>query len=354
MHMLEIIDEVKRRSLLPFRSICHTMKLPYGNVMRWRQRRQAALPCIRRPGPKKIALLDFSALSAGLRELVHGVKRTAGIGDLYRSFAACISRRVLQTLVAMVRHDAQTDHRNNLRRIQWHTPGIVWAMDASEYEQRNSEGKKVYLHQLQDLGSRYKFSPMAGACPCGKEIAGYLAAQFDRFGAPLFLKRDNGGNMNHVAVNDVLSEYFVIPVNSPAYYAPYNGGIEHAQGELKSELRSMLITAPACPREHIEAYAASAVHALNHGQRSCLNGQNACLTFFTGKRTFTKRQRRNVYEWIIALQKHILENMKEGQNSSAESAWRIAVESWLRKNGFITVTINNKVLPYSFGIRTHN
>ncbi|MDD5358621.1 MAG: hypothetical protein PHX80_05720 [Candidatus Nanoarchaeia archaeon] len=352
--MLAIIDAVKRQSLLPFRSICHTMKLPYGNVMRWRQRRQAPLPCVRRPGPKKIAPLDLSALSAGIGQLAHGVKRTIGAGDLYRRYAAGISRRVLMALVAMARHDVHTDQRNNLRRIAWLAPGVIWAMDASEYEQRDAQGKKVYLNQVQDLASRYKFSPMAGECPCGEEIAGYLAAQFKRFGAPLFLKRDNGGNMNHAAINDVLSEYFVIPLNSPVYYAPYNGGIEHAQGELKSELRSLLSMASACPREHIEAYSAAAAHNLNHGQRPCLNGQNACQAFFTTKQTFTKRQRRNVYEWIVALQKHILENMKDNQKSSAESAWRIAVESWLRKNGSITVTINKKVLPVFQEIRTHN
>jgi len=28
----------------------------------------------------------------------------------------------------------------------------------------------------------------------------------------------------------------IIPLNSPYFYAPYNGGIEHAHGELKSYL----------------------------------------------------------------------------------------------------------------------
>jgi hypothetical protein len=57
------------------------------------------------------------------------------------------------------------------------------------------------------------------------------------FGTPLFCKRDNGGNLNHHAVNDVLEEANVIPINSPPYTAPYNGAIEHIQVEFKDYLR---------------------------------------------------------------------------------------------------------------------
>ena len=59
---------------------------------------------------------------------------------------------------------------------------------------------------------------------------------------PCFLKRDNGGNLNHRAVNEVLSEFFVLPLNSPTYYAPYNGAIEESQRGLKACLREKLIS----------------------------------------------------------------------------------------------------------------
>jgi len=59
---------------------------------------------------------------------------------------------------------------------------------------------------------------MAGGYPVGEEVAGYLSDKFDRYGAPLVLKRDNEGNMNHRGINDVLSESFVLPLNSPEYY----------------------------------------------------------------------------------------------------------------------------------------
>ena len=45
------------------------------------------------------------------------------------------------------------------------------------------------------------------------------------------LKRDNGSNLNQQAVNEVLACYLVMPLTSPADYAPYNGGMECARTE---------------------------------------------------------------------------------------------------------------------------
>ena len=95
----------------------------------------------------------------------------------------------------------------------------------------------LHLHNLTDLHSRYRLPPLASDClPCGEEVAGHLQYLFDRFEPPLFCKRDNGGNLNHLAVNQVLEEALVIPINSPPHRAPYNGAIEHTQGEFKSYL----------------------------------------------------------------------------------------------------------------------
>ncbi|MCL5024450.1 MAG: transposase family protein [Nitrospirae bacterium] len=242
----------------------------------------------------------------------------------------------------MARHDLNTSHRQNLRRIRWNVPNVAWSMDPCEYGQRDATGGKVYLNQMQDLASRYKFSPMTGEIHCGEEISGYLAATFDRFGAPLFLKRDNGGNLNHGAVNDVLAEHFVLPLNSPVYYAPYNGAIEEAQAELKRGLAARLAYKPHCPREHLEAYASTVEHDLNHKPRPCLKSKNACQVYFTNKRTFSKWERRDAYAWITNLQNDILCSDGEVQ---PQAAWRIAVEAWLNMKGLITVTVNGKVSP---------
>jgi hypothetical protein len=340
--MLAVIDQIKEKTDMSYRAIADAVRLPYPSLERWRARRKTDAPLVRRPGPSKVKPPDFSRLTQDIAELSHGQARTQGTGALYNRYASNVSRRELQSMIEAARHDQNTLHRQNLRRIHWNVPNVAWSMDPCEYGQR---GAKVYLNHMQDLASRYKFSPMTGDVPCGEEIAGYLAATFNRFGAPLFLKRDNGSNLNHAAVNDVLAGYFVIPVNSPVHYPPYNGAIEEAQTELKSGLAAKLAYRPTCPREHMEAYAATVEHDLNHQPRPCLNGSNACQVYFNGKRTFTKWERRDAYEWVTSVQNDILCS-REGVQPQA--AWRIAVEAWLKMKGFITVTINGKVLPNFF------
>jgi hypothetical protein len=61
-------------------------------------------------------------------------------------------------------------------------------MDETEYDLELAE--KIRMHNMQDLGSRYKSPPLTGEGPAGEEIAGYLSEKFFRFGPPLLLKRD--------------------------------------------------------------------------------------------------------------------------------------------------------------------
>jgi hypothetical protein len=302
-------------------------------------RRDKDAPLVRQPGPQKVKPPDLDRINRDIAELSHGQDRTQGTGALYTRHESSISRRELTSMVALARHDLNTAYRQNLRRIRWNVPNVAWSMDPCEYRQQ--EEAKVYLNQMQDLASRYKFAPMTGEIPCGEEIAGHLAANFKRFGPPLFLKRDNGGNLNHAAVDDVLAEHFVLPVNSPVHYPPYNGAIEEAQAELKIGLSARLAYKP-CPSEHLEAYAGTVEHDLNHQPRPCLNGRNSCQEYFAGRRTFTRWERRDAYVWIENAQKDML--CCEGIQPQA--AWRIAVEAWLRLKGFITVTVNGKVSPY--------
>jgi transposase InsO family protein len=339
--MLAVIDQMREKTGMTYQAITSTVGLPYSSFERWRLRRMNVTPLVRQPGPPKVKPPDFEKLSQDIAQLSHGQDRTKGTGALYASYRSNISRRDLMKLVEMTRHDQHVLHRQNLRRINWNVPNLAWSMDPCEYEERDETGAKVYLNHMQDLAARYKFTPMTGDIPCGEEIAGYLAAAFDRFGAPLFLKRDNGSNLNHAAVNQVLADYFVLPVNSPAYYPPYNGAIEEAQTELKTGLAEKLAHKPGCPREHLEAYASSVEHDLNHRPRPCLNGRTACQVYFSGRRAFTRWERRDAYVWITNVQHDIL--CSTGVQSQA--AWRIAVEAWLKMKGYITVTIRGKVSP---------
>jgi len=336
---------MRERTGMPYEAICKTLQLPLASFNRWRCRIRGNVVLINRPGPRKVQPFDPSVLDTEIRLLDHGVKRSTGTTDLYRRYCFSVSRRELGWMVERVRQDLEADRRKQMRRIEWLTPGVVWAMDFTEYD-LGMDGK-IYLHNMQDLGSRYKFLPMAGGYPVGEEVAGYLSEMFDRYGAPLVLKRDNGGNMNHSVINDVLAESFVLPLNSPGYYAPYNGAIEESQREVKRCLREKLaLGLPDC-FDHVAAYAEAAVNDLNHRIRPCLNGRTSCQVFFvsTDKPVFAKRERRGIYDWVMERVERILLAMNQSGQAVRESAWRIAVESWLRSRGYIKVHNNQKCHP---------
>ena len=119
------------------------------------------------------------------------------------------------------------------------TGKVIWKKNLETEYRAEFADEKMHIQNLQDLCSVYKFTPLTtGYMPCGEEVAGHLDCQFTRYGPPLFIKRDNGGNLNHAAINEVLEEAMVIPINSPVNTAPYNGAVEHAQGEVKRHLRT--------------------------------------------------------------------------------------------------------------------
>ena len=345
---MEIVEEIRGTTGMPYEMICRAMKVPLSTLGRWRRRRKENHPLLNRPGPKKAEPFDPSTLEGEIRLLDHGVKRSGGARQLYGRYRDTISRRELSRMVAQVRQDLVADHRRNLRRIDWLVPGVVWAMDVTEYDLGGAG--RIYLHNMQDLGSRYKFSPLAGECPVGEEIAGYLSEKFYRFGPPLFLKRDNAGNLNHVAVNGVLSEFFALPLNSPEYYAPYNGAMEESQRELKACLRGKLF--PELPNSEIHSpvYAEAAAHDLNHRLRPCLRGKTSCQEFFSfpEKPVFSNLERREIYDRVRERVERIMVSMNQFGKSTREAAWRIAAEFWLQSRGFIKVHMPRKVSP-NFG-----
>ncbi len=342
---MEIVEEIRGATGMPYEMICRAMKVPLATLGRWRRRRKENHPLLNRPGPKKAERFDPSALDAEIRILSHGAQRSGGASRLYGRYQDRISRRELSRMVWQVRQEWVADHRRNLRQIDWLMPGVVWAMDVTEYNL--GEAGKIHLHNMQDLGSRYKFPPLAGECPLGEEIAGFLSEKFYRFGPPLLLKRDNAGNLNHVAVNEVLSEFFVLPLNSPEYYAPYNGGVEESQRELKACLREKLTPELPYSENHSPIYSEVAAHDLNHRLRPCLGGKTSCQVFFSspGKPFFSNWERRAIYDILRERVKRILGSMNQFGRSAREAAWRIAVESWLQSRGFIKVHIPRKVSP---------
>jgi len=336
-----MIAELKKRFCLPYRSIADQVGFSYATLIRWKQRNADGQPAVQRPGPKKVKALDIVRLRCNISALDHGSKRSRGTGALYGAVADQISRRDLNRLIIQARRESNRQRAAETCRVSWLRPNLAWAMD--DCKKTFTGGGRLYLHNLSDLCSRYKLPPMASdALPCGEEVAGHLDRLFSRFGAPLFCKRDNGGNLNHAAVNQVLSEAMVIPINSPVYKAPYNGAIERTQGEFKGYLKRWQWKANSLLQ--CVLLAETAAHDINPRPRRCIKGKTACRAYFVNDRlTYPKRRRESVYHWIRNLAERI--SIGLGKDVITPTAWRSAAKQWLLENGLIQIVKAGKVLP---------
>ena len=353
--MVITLSELKREVGWPYSRLCESVGLSYASFRRWQQRLERGQSAILRPGPHKVAPLNLEELRGALYHLRHGRERSAGAGTLYRQHQDQISRRDLQGLARTVREELAHQHQAELRRITWKIPGLVWSLDDAELARVAHH--TWHLHQVQDLASRYKFTPWVGEHVLGETVAVHLEQLFLRHGPPLVLKRDNGSNLNQRAVDEVLAHYLVLPLNSPPHYAPYNGGMERAVGELKTPLREKILTSGPIAECQAQAWAEVLAHELNHRSRDCLDGRIACRVLQDARpalKAYTLRKRREIFDWINELTQTLIAVSAVHNQRQVETARRRAVETWLQRNGVITVTQNRKVLPIFPQKAAHN
>ena len=353
--LIPTLTQLKREVRWPYRRLCRFLGVPYGTFRRWQQRLAQGEPTRFRPGPKKAAPLSLEELCGEVARLHHGHERSRGVGALYRRYHTQISRRELDMLTATGRQALVQQRQAECCHITWQVPGFVWALDDAALARVSSH--LLRLHQVQDLASRYKFPPWVGARVLGETVAVHLEHLFLQYGAPLVLKRDNGSNLNQRAVDEVLAQYLVIPLNSPPHYPPYNGGMECAVRELKPPLVEQIRTSGPIPASQVQGWAEVLAHDLNHRPRRCLGGQVACRVFQEARsalKAYTRRRRREVFEEINDLTRRLMQARAVHTRRQAETARRLAVEVWLQSNGVITITQNRKVLPVFLEEIAHN
>ena len=352
--MIEEVDSVKKVSEESFQRVCEELKVPYRNLMRWKQRRLAGKPLARKRGPAKVGSFDFDTLLLRIRQLSFGRERTRGTGALYGEYSPLISRRDFYVLLEQVRREIKKEQEAMERLVHWLAPGVVWSMDDADV---NPVGTgHGHIHVVHDLGSCYTLRVLSDEdLADGWTVAANLVALFEQYGAPLFLKMDNGSNLNHHAVLRVLDEYGVIPLNSPPHYPPYNGAMEHKQGEMKRQLEYWIGADQVSVRELTLASGLSG-HELNHKRRRSLGWRTACRVLDTGLphvRQFTRRDRKEVFEEITTLAVDIADQLEEHTDAAAETAFRYAAETWMQLNNIINVTRNGEVLPPFYQIQCH-
>lgn len=334
--LIEEVESIRTEVGGSCRQVLEAVGLPCATYHRWTARLRNEEPFVQTPGPKKSVQLELGDLLVEVRQMGHCRRRSFGTTDLYEAHKDEISRRQLQKLVKVERCRVNAEKRAHLRRITWRVPGLTWAMDATKIG-------PAQLQQVQDLASRYKFEPFLAASLSGEQVAEHLERIIDVHGAPLILKRDRGSNLRDDAVRAVLEKHLIIPLDSPRRYPQYNGAIEYAQREMKEVLE---VRDPGA-EQSLAIYTAAA-HELNHRRRPCLAGRTACAVFEAGReamRAYTRPQRKEIIGWIKDQAQDIIQREGLSGADTRDAAWRRAVESWLHRNGAITVSVDGQVLP---------
>ena len=89
-------------------------------------------------------------------------------------------------------------------------------------------------------------------------------------------------------------------------------------------------------------------HELNHRPRPSLQGEVACRVFQDARaalKRYTLRKRREFFEEINDLTQMLMQAQGVCTQRQAGTVRRLAVETWLQRNGIITITQSHRVSP---------
>jgi hypothetical protein len=127
--------------------------------------------------------------------------------------------------------------------------------------------------------------------------------------------------------------------------------------ELQAPRVEKILARRPIPASHGQEWAERLGHALNPRARDCLHGPVACKVFHDAKpalKVYTLRKRKETFDWINELTTTLIQVLVVHPQRQAETARRLAIETWLQRNGGITLTQNKKVLPVFLEQFAHN
>jgi hypothetical protein len=188
------------------------------------------------------------------------------------------------------------------------------------------------------LASKYQLpSPLVGLQEDGQRIAVYLDLMFKQQGPPMFLKMDLGSPLNCQAVNQVLEHHWVLPLNSPARYPQYNGSLERHMRDLQEALDERRLQALQLP---ISVEVELATHQLNHRRLRSLGGLTPCQVYHDPARRIRLHgaSRQKIFREVFHQFWHLVQCMPLRNLHATNAAWRLVVESWLRRQAWISVS----------------
>jgi transposase InsO family protein len=308
------------------------MNVAYASVRRWRKRKASNRHPVTQPGPQVTTPEALQRLEGECAGLDHKVKRSKATAELHTKYRSTVSRRDIDDKIALARRQKNAEYRRGLKHLEWRGSGIVWSMDDTQYGTLDA---KCSVHNVRDIGAQYVMEPLVTpTVATGAMVARNLEKLFKQHGAPLFMKRDCGGNLCCYEVDDVLARWMVLPLTSPPYYPKYNGAIEWSQGQLKCEMERVMNDVGG-DLGNVLLHARLASHSINHRSSPTLQGRFPCHALATSRQLFTRNERRIVQYWMEAECETIFQNM--GPNPDRRAAWRQAATRWLTSNGLLII-----------------
>ena len=332
-----MIQELGRRTGRSERRLAQELGLSRASLQRWKRRLRRCETPVRPRGRRKSG--ELAGLDEAIGKLGHRRHRSRGAPELWQAWRERISRRDFQERVRAVRDERKREARAGWERIEWTQAGAVWAMDPAEHA-------GVRWNLVGDLASRYRFELLVGPALPAAAIAGQLAELFERYGAPLVLKRDHGSNLMSAEVDEALHAFGVLALPSPVHYPRYNGGIEYGQREIKEAARGWRSLGAGW-----KDALAMATAEINARHRPCLRGETAARVFHAGLSSFLQSRphlhRKELRDWIKTEQESILAALRTYTLRTKESAWRQAIERWLVEHGVMNIINPQRVSPIS-------
>ncbi|MGE0161450.1 MAG: transposase family protein [Gemmatimonadales bacterium] len=147
-----------------------------------------------------------------------------------------LATREIAEMLRRYRKLCRLGDRLSLKRLKWRRAGRVWAADHAKSPGRKGRRARQ-IFAVRDLASgrqiTWQFVPEETAAT----TIAILEEHFERHGAPLVLKLDNGPAFASSEMERFLERWGVELLASPVRTPSFNGAIERAVGVLKRETR---------------------------------------------------------------------------------------------------------------------
>ena len=159
----------------------------------------------------------------------------------------------------------------------------------------------------------------------------------------MFLKRDLGSALTCSALDQVLERNWVLPLNSPPAYPRYNGSMERSMRDLKEALDARRVDA-LMKGTPFGLQVELVTHQLNHRRLRSIGGLTPCQFYHDPRHRLRLHAatRERIFREVFNQYWQYVESMAERTRHNVNAAWRLVVESWLRRQGWISVRQNNQ------------